>query len=220
MSLLAALVIAAAQAAAPEQSGIDRPAPRTVLGSPATYDLAGFRLGMSEADIDQILRQRKMTVVRSLRTKSFESQVRDLVNLRGGRLPPGGDAVLDNVEVNDGRGGRVMIRMLAWPAGARIRSIAYLPPAGTSTTTWHDLLVARYGPSSRDSVSSAAQPLHLVWCGQQSCGGAVEPFQMVADVDSAGGQIVLTQPEGSARLLATLIENAAAGRLKVQPPSF
>ncbi|MCD2323049.1 hypothetical protein LQ953_03355 [Sphingomonas sp. IC-56] len=129
---LMAFALAAAQVPAAGQTGVTSAAPQTTKGSPATFDLAGFRLGMSEADVEQVIRERRLTVRRRTRATTFEDRVRDLVNVRGGRLPLKGGSVLDNADLDDGKGGRISIRMLGWPDGARIRNVTYLPPAGTT----------------------------------------------------------------------------------------
>lgn len=131
MKHVMALALVATQPVAAGQIGVDAVAMQSMKGSPATFDLAGFRLGMTEAEAERVLQMRGMTVRRRTRADTFEDRVRKAVNLRGGRLPLVGGSVLDNADIDDGKGGRVMIRMLAWPSGARIRGVTYLPPAGT-----------------------------------------------------------------------------------------
>lgn len=57
MMLPIALAVAA-PAAQPSQTGLTAPARITVKSDPATYDLAGFRLGMAESEVEAALKAR------------------------------------------------------------------------------------------------------------------------------------------------------------------
>lgn len=212
MMHLIALALAAAQPAAASQIGVDMVATQTTKGSPASFDLAGFRLGMTEAEAERVLKERGMTVRRRTRAVTFEDRVRQAVNSRGGRLPLKGGSVLDDADIDDGRGGKVMIRMFGWPDGARIRSITYLAPAGTDPAAWRTLLVGKYGPPSKDSGTIDGEGLHARWCGQAACLGEGGVFRLSADVNARGGTIALSQPEGTARRVSDLVEQEAARR--------
>jgi len=212
MMHILALALMAAQPASAGQIGVRTSATQTIKGNPATFDLAGFRLGMTEAEVERTLKERGMTVRRGTRAETFEDRVRKLVNLRGGRMPLKGGSVLDDAVIEDGKGGKVMIRMLGWPDGARIRSVTYLPPVGTDPGAWRSLLVGKYGAPARDSDSIDGEGLHVRWCGQAACLGEGGVFRLVADVGSRGGQIVLSQPEGTAAKVAALIEEEASRR--------
>lgn len=218
MLLLMTLAVATMQSPA-GRVGLDAAAQTTVSGSPATFDLAGFRLGMTEAEAEHVLQQRGLTVRRRTRGKTFEDRVRDLVNLRGGRAAPKGGSVLDTAEMDDGKGGRVLIQMLAWPDGARVRGITYLAPAGTDATAWRSLLVGKYGHPSRDSGSVDEDGLHARWCGMEACLGEGGVFRLTADVGMRGGSIVLAQPDGSSRRATELLEKEVARRAHVGTPS-
>lgn len=220
MMHLMALALVAAQASSAGQTGVTSSAPATTKGSPATFDLAGFRLGMSEADIERVIRERGMTVRRRTRATTFEDRVRGLVNVRGGRMALKGGSVLDNADLDDGKGGRVAIRMTGWPDGARIRSVSYIVPAGTEPAAWQTLLTGKYGPPSRDSGRINGEGLHASWCGQAACLGEGGTFRLVADVSARGGQIVLSQPEGTAQRLNALVEQEAARRGPRGAPSL
>jgi hypothetical protein len=212
MMHILALVLAAAQPVPTGQIGVRAAATQSIKGSPATFDLAGFRLGMTEAEVERTLKERGMTVRRGTRAETFEDRVRKLVNLRGGRMPLKGGSVLDDAAIEDGKGGKVMIRMLGWPDGARIRSVTYLPPVGTDPGAWRSLLVGEYGAPARDSDSIDGEGLHARWCGQAACLGEGGVFRLGADVGSRGGQIVLSQPEGTAAKVTALIEQEASRR--------
>ena len=80
MKHVMALVLAAVQPTAAGRIGLDAVAGQTTKGVPATFDLAGFRLGMTEAEAEQVLKTRGMTVTRRSRTNTFEDRVRKLVN--------------------------------------------------------------------------------------------------------------------------------------------
>ncbi len=218
MMHILALVLAAAQPASAGQIGVGAAATQTIKGSPATFDLAGFRLGMTEAEIERNLKERGMTVRRRTRVDTFEDRVRKLVNLRGGRLPLKGGSVLDNADIDDGKGGKVMIYMLGWPDGARVRGVAYLPPAGTDPSAWRSLLVGKYGAPSRDSDGVEGEGVHARWCGQASCIGEGDIFRLSADVGSRGGQIILSQPEGTAAKVTALVEQEATQRGRQRTP--
>jgi hypothetical protein len=207
-----ALVLLAAQPASAGQIGVAAVAAQTMKGNPATFDLAGFRLGMTEAEVERNLKERGLTVRRRTRVDTFEDRVRKLVNLRGGRLPLKGGSILDNADLVDGSGGKIMIRMFGWPDGARVRGVTYLPPIGTDPGAWRSLLVGKYGAPARDSGSIDGEGLHARWCGQAACLGEGGVFRLVADVGSRGGQIVLSQPEGTAAKVTALIEQEASRR--------
>jgi len=217
MMHLMTLALVAAQTTASAQTGVTRAAPATAKGEPATFDLAGFRLGMSEEEVDQVIRTRGLTVRRSSRATTFEDTVRGLVNVRGGRLEMHGGSVLDTVDLDDGKGGKVMLRMLGWPVGARVRSVAFLPPAGTEPAAWRSLLIERFGAPGRDSDTTNSEGVHLTWCGKATCSGEGAEFRLTADVNALGGQIVLSQPEGTAQMLGELVEDAAARRTTGKP---
>jgi len=212
MLYLISLALAAAQPAAPFQIGVTAPALQTSVGNPATFDLGGFRLGMSEADVEAVMKARGMKVQRAMRVTTFEDNVRGLVNVRGGQLAMRGGSVLGEADLNDGKGGRVMLRFLAWPDGARVRSIAYLPPAGTDPTGWRSLLTGKYGPAASDSVSVDSNELHARWCGRARCVGVFGAFALSADVGPDGGVIALSQPDGTGDRLKVLVEAEAARR--------
>jgi hypothetical protein len=91
MLYLISLALAAAQPATAVQIGITAPAPQTITGNPATFDLGGFRLGMSEADVDAVTKARGMKVQRAMRVTTFEDNVRGLV--RGSQLAMKGGSV-------------------------------------------------------------------------------------------------------------------------------
>lgn len=220
MTMMTALALAAAEVSAVSQTGVTTPAPATVKGSPATFDLAGFRLGMSEAEAERVLKERGMTVRRRTRAITFEDRVRQAVNLRGGRLPLKGGSILDNADIDDGKGGRIMIRMFGWPDGARIRSITYLVPVGTDPAAWRTQLLAKYGPPSRDSGSIDGEGLHARWCGQAACLGEGGVFRLSADVNARGGTIALSQPEGTASRVSGLVEEEAAKRIPRGTPAL
>lgn len=209
---LMAIVLLAAQPSAAGQIGVDAVATQTTKGMPASFDLAGFRLGMTETDVEKVLKDRGMTVRRRTRVDTFEDRVRKAVNLRGGRLPLKGGSVLDNADIDDGKGGRISIYMFGWPDGARVRGIAYRVPAGTEPAAWRTLLVGKYGLPSKDSDSIDGENLHAGWCGQAACLGEGGVFRLSADVNGRGGTITLSQPEGTARRVTALVEQEAAKR--------
>lgn len=113
-----------------------------------------------------------------------------------------------------------MIRMLAWPDGARIASIAYLSPAGTEPGAWKRLLVGKYGAYSSDTGQVDGEGLHLRWCGRAACIGEGGLFRLVADAGARGGQITLSQPEGTSGRLTELVGADAARRGTRGAPSF
>ncbi|MGN7161451.1 hypothetical protein [Sphingomonas sp. SAFR-052] len=213
-----AVVLAAVQLVPAPETGVNSVAAQTIKGNPVTFDLAGFRLGMTEAEAEDVLRRRGMTVTRRSRGQTFEDRVRKLVNLRGGRLGLAGGSVLATADLDDGMGGKIFIRMLAWPDGARIRGITYLPPAGTDAAAWRSLLVTKYGRPAQDVDTIGSEGLHAAWCGQPSCFGEGRLFRLSASVSAKGGQITLAQPEGTASNLTALVEvEASKHRLPGRP---
>ena len=220
MKHVMALVLAAAQPTAAAQIGVDAVATQTTKGSPATFDLAGFRLGMTEAEAERVLKERGMTVRRRSRVVTFEDRVRQAVNLRGGRLPLKGGSVLGEADIDDGKGGRIMIRMFGWPDGSRIRGITYLVPPGVDPAAWRTLLVGKYGAPARDSDRVDGEGLRAKWCGQAACSGEGGLFRLGASVGVRGGSIALSQPEGTSQRLTALIEQEATKRSSRGTPAL
>lgn len=142
---LMAFALVAAPAATVRQIGLDTMATQMKKDSPAIFDLAGFRLGMTEAAAESAIKERGMTVKRRTRTDTFDNRVRKLVNIRCGRLQLKGGSNLDNADIDDGKGGRIFMQMLGWPDGARISKISYQPPASTGPADRRGLLIGRYG---------------------------------------------------------------------------
>ncbi len=93
------------QLAASSQVGIDHPAVTMTKSGFATFDLAGCKLGISEADVEQIITFLRLKVVRASRLTSFDDQVRSLLGIRGEQAPIRGGSVLGQAEFDVGRGG-------------------------------------------------------------------------------------------------------------------
>lgn len=220
MAFLVAIAAASMQLAATAQVGIDRPAATMTKGDPATFDLAGFRLGMSEAEVEQIIKSQRLKVVRASHFTSFDEQVRSLLRVRGERAPIKGGSVLGQAEFDDGQGGRIMIKMLTWPDTARISSITFLPPRGTDVPRWKSMLVSKYGPAADGGGSVDDTGLHARWCGRSSCSGGIGVFMLSADVSAAGGSIQLRQPDGTSGKVKALIEAEAERRSPARTPKF
>ena len=62
--------------ATPVIVGLTKAADRTVATDAATYDLGGFRLGMSEAEAEAVAKGRGLTTKAVTRYVDFETQVR------------------------------------------------------------------------------------------------------------------------------------------------
>ncbi|WP_068094638.1 hypothetical protein [Novosphingobium rosa] len=216
---LAALLAAGAVADAP-RTGMSVPATLTVKTDPATYDLAGFRLGMSEADVEGVMRSRGLKVVRATRVVNFEDQVRGLMNVRGGSERMMRHSVLGQVEFDDGKGGRVLLKLLTWPDTARVSTISFLPPRGTAPSAWQTLLADKYGRPSDGSGRIDSEGLHARWCGRASCGSGAGLFQMSAIVGLDGGSVTLGQPEGTATGIGRMIEAEADRRMPRRAPGL
>ena len=217
MMLLIALALAT-QSAAPVKTGLTAAASTTVKSDPATYDLAGFRLGMSEAEVEAVMKARGLKIVRAHRVPDFGNQVTSLMNMRGSAVRDKGRDVLGAVDLDDGSGGRVSLKMLTWPDGARVSNITFLPPRGTSAEGWKSMLAGKYGPAADGGGRIDSSGLHASWCGKASCLGGVGVFLMSAEVGAAGGSINLRQPDGSSRQVKALIEAEADRRSPKSAP--
>ncbi len=182
-------------------TGLTQPAATTVAGEASTFDLGGFRLGMSEAQIQQVLQARGYRTSRVMRVVDFEGQVRTAVNTRGGHggLPSRG-SVLGEASLKDGVGGTYTLKTIVWPDGAHLSSISYLPPPGTSIEEWRRILVGKWGNPSKEE---ARDTLNAEWAGRPSAGRAV------AQVGPSGGSVYIDSPEGSRSRAGALVDTAA-----------
>ncbi|AOR76446.1 hypothetical protein [Novosphingobium resinovorum] len=215
-----ALALATAPAITAAEVGVTRAASVTEHNKPATFELAGFRLGMSEAEVEGVMKSRGLKVRRAIRVTGFEDQVRGLIRARDGRAPEKGQSVLGEAEFDDMKGGRILLKLLAWPDAARISTITYLPPRGMDAQEWRRLLFEKYGPAADSGGSIDSEGLHGRWCGLASCSGAFTAFTLSADVSQNGGSIHLKQPDGTNSRRAKLIEAEGARRQSRQDPAF
>ncbi len=166
------------------------------------FDLGGFRLGMSEAQVDEIVRSRHMVPGIITRGVDFESSVRSLVNTRGGA---GGEenrrGVLSEANVEDDAGGRYTLRMLSWPDGAHLYDVVYVAAQGMSAAEWRRILVGKWG---RPRTDDGRNDFVARWGAPTTAG-----FRVTAQFESGVLSIALHAPEGSAQRSATLIDQAA-----------
>lgn len=202
----------AAQNSEPPRTGLTAPARTTLKSDPSTYDLAGFRLGMSEADVEGVMKARGLKVVRAQRVSDFDTQVANLMNLRGAAVRQASRSVLGSADFDDGKGGRISLKLLTWPDAARVSGITYLPPRGTEANGWKSLLVGKYGIAADGGGRINAEEFHANWCGRASCLGGVGVFLLSAQVGKAGGSINLRQPDGTSRQVKAMVEAGADRR--------
>lgn len=179
-------------------SVVERAAPSDAVG----FDLGGFRLGMSEAQVDEIVRSRGMRPGIVTRGVDFESSVRSLVNTRGGQ---GGEenrrGVLSEANVEDDAGGRYTLRMLTWPDGAHLYDVVYVAAQGTSAAEWRRILADKWGrPRAQDGHDGFVAR----WGAPTAAG-----FRVTAQFESGGLSVALQAPEGSAQRPAALVDQAA-----------
>ncbi|MDQ1229687.1 hypothetical protein [Sphingomonas sp. SORGH_AS_0879] len=186
--------------ATPVILGLTRAADRSVAGDPVTFDLGGFRLGMSEAEVTAVIASRKLTNRGVTRYVDFESQVRSLINIRGG---VGGvetrRGVLGEATLQDDAGGRYMLKTLVWPDGAHLSSIVYLAPQGTAAAEWRRMLVEKWG---RPREEQPGDTFGARW------GGGTSAFRAAANLGPRGGTVEIAQPEGSSQQPGKLVEQA------------
>lgn len=187
----------------PVLPGITRAAAATSPGDVASYDLGGFRLGMSEREIEAVAASRRLKPTRVVRVVDFETQVRGAVNVRGGAGGRAtGRSVLGEVTFTDDAGGRYMLRTTVWPDGAHLNAVTYIAPPGTPTAEWRRLLVGKWGqPSTEEGGASLAAR----WTGGSAgarAGAAVGP---------RGGEITMETAEGTRSRPVDLIERTVDG---------
>ncbi|MBD8546729.1 hypothetical protein [Sphingomonas sp. CFBP 8760] len=186
----------------PVMPGLTAVADHAKPGDAVGFDLGGFRLGMSEAQVDAVVRTRHMTPGIITRGVDFESSVRSLINTRGGA---GGEethrGVLSEANVEDDAGGRYTLRMLTWPDGAHLYDIVYVAAQGTAAAEWRRMLVGKWG---RPRTDDGGSDLTARW-------GATTPagFRATVRLGSDGGTILLQAPEGSAERPYALVAQAA-----------
>jgi len=187
--------------ATPVIVGLTRAADRSVAGDPVTFDLGGFRLGMSEAEISAVIATRKLTSRGVTRFVDFESQVRSAINISGG---VGGvetrRGVLGEATLQDDAGGRYVLKTLVWPDGAHLSSIVYLAPQGTTVAEWRRMLVEKWGTAREEQPGDT-------FAARWSKNGS--GFRASANVGPRGGTVEIAPPEGSAQQPGRLVEQAA-----------
>jgi len=187
--------------ATPVIVGLTRAADRSVPGDPVTFDLGGFRLGMSEAEVSEVAMSRKLITKGATRFVDFEGQVRSAINIAGGAGgAPTRRSVLGEATLQDDAGGRYMLRMLVWPDGSHLSGITYIAPQGTAAADWRQMLVTKWGTphqeSGRDTFSAR-------W-GKAGLDG----YHADADVGLRGGTVGIGSPDGSSRRPAALVAQA------------
>lgn len=186
--------------ATPVIVGLTHAADRSVAGDPVTFDLGGFRLGMNEAEVSAVIEARKLTNRGMTRFVDFESQVRTLINIRGGA---GGVAtrggVLGEATLQDDAGGRYMLKMLVWPDGSHLSSIVYLAPRGTTAAEWRRMLVEKWGKPREEELGET-------FTGRW--GNAGSGFRASANVGARGGTVEIAQPDGSRQQPSRLVDQA------------
>ncbi|MGW8135845.1 hypothetical protein [Sphingomonas sp. UBA4815] len=189
--------------ATPVIVGLTKPADRTATSDPATYDLGGFRLGMSEAEAEAVARERGFTTKRVLRYVDFETQVRSAINVRGGAAGvPTMRGVLGEATLVDDAGGRYMLKTLVWPDGAHLSSIVYLAPQGTAAADWRRMLVEKWGRLREEQTGDT---FTARW------GGVGNGFRASASLGPRGGTVEIAQPDGTRQQPGKLVEQAADG---------
>lgn len=216
--LMMILAATAVQPAVAADTGLTVAAAATTQGVPRTFDLAGFRLGMSEQEVENVIRSRGLKVRNATRVTDFEQQVRSIVNMRGGHVQMTRGSVLGEADLDDGKGGRVLLRMFTWPDGARVRSVSYQVPAGTDAAEWKRLLTDKYGAAGNGGRRIGSGKLTAQWCGRTS--SCLDAFRLSADVGATGGSIDLEQPDGSGQRLQSLVEAEASKRTKAGRPAL
>lgn len=181
--------------------GLTRAAERSVAGDPVTFDLGGFRLGMSEAEVTAVATSRKLVTKGATRFVDFESEVRGAINIAGGAGgAPTRRSVLGDTTLQDDAGGRYTLRMLVWPDGAHLSSIVYLAPQGTTVAEWRRMLVEKWGTAREEQPGDT-------FAARWSKNGS--GFRASANVGPQGGTVMIAPPEGSAQQPGRLVEQAA-----------
>lgn len=187
--------------ATPVLPGLTIVADRAGPGDAAGFDLGGFRLGMSEAAIEATMKARGLKAEGVTRFVDFESQVRSLINIRGGQ---GGAetkrSVLGEASLRDDAGGTYMLRMLVWPDGSHLESVTYLAPQGTAVADWQRMLTAKWGRPREESVRDQWQ---ATWGTRGSDGVTAR-----AEVGPRGGTVRISSPDGSHARPGALVEQA------------
>jgi hypothetical protein len=200
--------------------GVTAAAPVLVKGSVATFDIAGFKLGMTEDEVAAVARQHGLVLRNKTRLVDFETQVRSAAQLAYGAKyqPETGKSALGQAIFIAPDGGRYFINLLIWPDGGHVYDVTYTSPARMSPTAWRDMLTAKYGPASE---ASAIKNLSLNWCGARaSCIGAPPSPRMMASASEDGGTIELMAAEGLRQRVQTLLDQEARRRAPVVKPSF
>jgi hypothetical protein len=186
--------------ATPVITGVTRAAAATARGDLLTYDIGGFRLGMSEREIEATAGSRRLRTTRVMRVVSFETQVRSIINMRGGSAGRAeGSGVLGEATLKDDAGGTYQLRTLVWPDGAHLMSIAYSAAPGTSAQQWRQMMIEKWGPPTS---LSGGEEFSARWANGGS--GAHADVQL----GLRGGQAYIEVPEGTRSRPQALIDHS------------
>lgn len=204
----------------PREIGFTIAAPALIKGEVATFDIAGFKLGMSEEDVAAVAKRQGLVLRDKTRVVDFETQVRSAAQLTYGAppQPETGKSVLGQAIFISPDGGRYIIGLASWPDGAHVSYVTYVTTARMSSAEWRDQLTAKYGPASEMSTTS---DFHARWCNAKSaCPLQLKSAVMSANLSDKGGEIKLGAADGLSTRIAALLDQEAQSRVPAKKPTF
>lgn len=137
-----------------------------VAGDPATFELFGFKLGMSVREADRNARRRHLRFNGNNGTNpSFGGRVAIAAATLLGRKPPKVPRVLGQSSMIDADGARYALQFLPMEAGATLVSIAYFGTLqGNSPAQYLAALQQKFGKPTHRSANS--DRFDARWCSK------------------------------------------------------
>ena len=137
-----------------------------VAGDPVTFELFGFKLGMSVREADRNARRRHLRFNGGNGTgPTFEGRVSlAAANLLGRRIPTV-PKVLESTSMIDAEGARYVLRFLPMESGATLVSIGYFGSReGNSAAQYLAALEGRFGKPTHRSMGR--DDFNVRWCSK------------------------------------------------------
>ncbi|MES2339710.1 MAG: hypothetical protein V4537_16580 [Pseudomonadota bacterium] len=130
----------------------------------STFDVAGYKLGMSPREAVRIARARKVRANMTLNAGTWEAQARTKANLSLSDDLKVRGRTLSNYNGVAPDGSTSQVSFIATPQGTQVSSLYYVTPSqGQTPDAILQAMIARYGPPTRrDPIYNGVV---ATWCG-------------------------------------------------------
>lgn len=137
-----------------------------VRGDPATFELFGFKLGMSVREADRNARQRHLRFNGGdLTAPSFDGRVNVAAARLLGRKIPTVPRTFERTSLADAAGNHYKLIFLPMEAGATLASVAYYgSPEGNTSSEYLAALEKRFGRPTHRSIATSSFAVR--WCSK------------------------------------------------------